>query len=248
MYLKCSYAGMTSLNVSNNALLKLLECNNNNLTSLDVSNNPNLIYLDCLSNNLAELNLYHAGSSKLWYLCTSLKSSTIDLSNQDELTYCTFASADVTSLDFRNNKKLKYLHLQNCSQLTSVNLKGIEALERLQCNNDNLQALDVSDCINLVILECPKNKIRELDLSKNTKLEALNCSNNELVGLDFSNNNLLKNRSSLQYEELDIDHHGYQWGGSYVNFSYTNQTRDIQAETGYTLVNDVVKKFYYLRV
>ena len=55
--LNCSYIQLTSLDVSNNTALLMLDCVNNQLTSLDVSNNTALAILNCCGNQLTVLDV-----------------------------------------------------------------------------------------------------------------------------------------------------------------------------------------------
>ena len=56
-------------------------------------------------------------------------------------------------------------------------LENMPALETLDCSNNNLGSLNVTQNTNLKNLNCSNNKFNSLNLSKNTKLESLNISN-----------------------------------------------------------------------
>ena len=78
------------------------------------------------------------------------------------------------------------------SKITS--LKGIEyftALTELNCANNALTELDVSQNTALTDLNCSENELTELDVTKNTALTELRCSDNELTALDVSQNTAL---------------------------------------------------------
>ena len=55
--LDCGSNNLTTLDVSNNTVLKSLNCGDNNLTTLDVSNNTALTLLVCSNNNLTTLDV-----------------------------------------------------------------------------------------------------------------------------------------------------------------------------------------------
>ena len=62
-------------------------------------------------------------------------------------------------------------------------LKGIEYFTNLQyldCGENYIEALDVSNNTALIKLSCYTNDIKELDLSHNTNLEILNCGETEI--------------------------------------------------------------------
>ena len=88
-------------------------------------------------------------------------------------------------------------------------LKGIEyltALERLECDGNELTKLDVSRNTKLTYLSCEKNKLKTLDLSQNTQLTELNCEENELTELDLSQNTQLTRLycEGNELTELDV--------------------------------------------
>ncbi|MBV1924267.1 MAG: T9SS type A sorting domain-containing protein [Flavobacteriaceae bacterium] len=75
-------------------------------------------------------------------------------------------------------------------------LEGIEYfinLEWLNCINNNLTELNVTQNINLQHLECYSNQLTSLDVSQNQNLLNLYCQSNQITNLDVSQNqNLLR--------------------------------------------------------
>jgi len=70
-------------------------------------------------------------------------------------------------------------------------LTGIEAfvnLTVLDCGDNNLTTLDLSQNTALLELYCYDNQIESLDLSANTALQVLDCRNNQILNLDVSSN------------------------------------------------------------
>ena len=74
----------------------------------------------------------------------------------------------------------------NENQLTSLDLSQNTALTKLDCSWNLLTSLDVSKSAALEILYCNDNKLTNLDVSKNTALDLLFCSNNKLTNLNMS--------------------------------------------------------------
>ena len=77
----------------------------------------------------------------------------------------------------------------NPGSLTS--LRGIayfESLTSLNCNNNQLPMLDVSQNTKLTTLVCDFNSLTELDVRANTALTELWCQSNSLTKLDVSQN------------------------------------------------------------
>ncbi len=85
---------------------------------------------------------------------------------------------------------LTYLNCEE-NQLTSLDLSNNTALEELWCNYNQLTSLDVSGCAALEELHCSDNQLTSLDLSNNTALTDLGCTSNQLTSLDLRNNTAL---------------------------------------------------------
>lgn len=90
-----------------------------------------------------------------------------------------------------------------------ASLKGIEhftALTWLNCSENPLKVLDVSENTDLEMLACVGNELTILDVSKNFALKTLNCYSNKLTALDTSTNGALTylNCSLNQLTTLDI--------------------------------------------
>ncbi len=80
---------------------------------------------------------------------------------------------------------LTFLQCDN-NQLTSLDLSQNKALTNLQCENNQLTSLDLSNNTALDYLECYNNQLTTLDVSKNTALRYLSCFNNQLTSLNVS--------------------------------------------------------------
>ena len=88
-------------------------------------------------------------------------------------------------------------------------LKGIgyfENLKRLECGNNLLTDLDLSQNTQLTEVFCSKNSLKRLNVSKCVALEMLDCSSNKLTALDVSKNTALwyLKCSGNQFETLDL--------------------------------------------
>ena len=88
--------------------------------------------------------------------------------------------ADVSGITFIDIQSLGINDLSGIEYFTS--------LESLWCGENQLIALDVSNCHLLEILHCNGNYLTGLDVTSNTQLTELYCNNNYLNNLDVSNN------------------------------------------------------------
>ena len=91
----------------------------------------------------------------------------------------------VPTANIESLRALALWHL-NISDLTGI--EDFTALMYLNCWNNKLTSLDISNNSALVSLMCYKNKLTSLDVSNNSALAELDCSQNHLKSLDVSNN------------------------------------------------------------
>ena len=87
--------------------------------------------------------------------------------------------ADLTGIEYFT--ALTVLQCQG-NQLTALDVSGNNALEDLFCDNNQLTALDVSGNNALEYLYCNNNQLTALDVSQNTALVNLKCYNNQING------------------------------------------------------------------
>ena len=96
----------------------------------------------------------------------------------------------------------------NCAdnQVTSLDISQNTALEYLICVSNKLTALNVSGNATLKFLNCESNELTALDVNRNTALNTLNCRNNRLTSLNVSLNLNLQdlNCSTNQLSALDV--------------------------------------------
>ena len=118
----CNGNQLTSLNVSNQPELKVLDCNYNQITQLDVSKNTALTKLDCGMNAIPSLDI-----SKN----TALKSLRCDANK-------------IESLDISKNTLLTDL---NCASnlLTTLTLSGHPDIYGIMCYHNQITSLDLSE-------------------------------------------------------------------------------------------------------
>ena len=83
------------------------------------------------------------------------------------------------------NAKLTYLDCED-NQLTALDVTKCTDLTFLNCKDNQLSALDISKCTELTGLECGFNQLASLDVLECTKLAILVCNGNQLTALDVS--------------------------------------------------------------
>ena len=151
----------------------------------DLSVLPELEILGVVDCNLSSLDVSNNTNLKVLYAGLN-HFSNVDFSNNIQLEEVNIEKNQLTSL-FIPSSNLRVL---NCyeNQLTSLNVTQNNKLEWLSCHLNNLSTLDVSNCTELGLLQCWGNSIASLDLNSCTKLGHLSCAFNSLSSLDVSNN------------------------------------------------------------
>lgn len=111
--------------------------------------------------------------------------------------------SDLYIVDLTGIEYFTALEVLNCSenQLTTLDVSQNTALKEFYCWDNQLMMLDVSQNITMNKLYCGVNQLTMLDVSHNTALEELNCDDNQLLTLDVSHNLALK-YLSCDYNQL----------------------------------------------
>ncbi len=115
---------------------------------------------------------------------------------------------DITTLDVNRNAMLEVLE---CESNSISDLTLNTALTNLQCEDNLLESLDISQNPNLNFLDCNSNSLSVLDISGNDNLVNVNCSSNVLTGLTMAgstNTNLVTlNASDNRLTEARVHHY-----------------------------------------
>ena len=121
-----------------------------------------------------------------------------------DISYYNYAITDLKGIEYF--VALTYLDCQNL-ELDELDVSRNTALTDLQCYNAGITALDVSNNTALTVLDCSYTGITELDVSNNTALTYLNCSDTEITALNVSNNTALTylNCDSTGITSLDVN-------------------------------------------
>ncbi len=108
--------------------------------------------------------------------------------------YILDAGFDINGDGILNNDELADVSEIHCPDMSISSLEGIEyfsALMSLDCSENQLTSLDISNNTALIDMDCMCNRLSNLDVSKNTALTDLQCGDNLLTSLDVSANTSL---------------------------------------------------------
>jgi len=193
--LGCSWNQITSLDLSNNTALTHLGIYSNQLTSLDMRNGvtDSLIYFEAMSNPLSCILVNEedvAWATENW---------THENNNIDEgvifdpecllaYTYVPDDNFEQALIDLGYDNALDDSVLTaNIDIVTELNVSGMEISD----------LTGIEDFTALENLECGNNQITSLDLSNNPELLVLKCQYNDLSSLN------LKGRHPSEYETIE---------------------------------------------
>ena len=236
-WLYCNNNQLTTLDLSHNTALTLLYCDNNqiygeNMTALVASlptvavgyGDFDVVDLDSSTEqNVITPTQVATARGKNWTVYCLIDGNWRDYDGYQE--GLPIDEAHFPDANFRNYLlALPYgwdhiLSDEEIAGITSLDvsgdsiadLTGIEhftALTRLDCNGNQLTALDVSQNTALTSLQCNSNQLSSLDVSLNTALTTLWCNSNQLTALDLSQNTALTSLqcNSNQLQTLNVSH------------------------------------------
>jgi len=135
------------------------------------------------------------------------------IANNDSVLTANISGVTILWVDYKNITDLTgiedfaALTYLNCSnnQLTSLDVSNNTALTNLDCSYNQLTSLDVSGATALTTLVCYDNQLTSLDVSGATALTALVCYDNQLTSLDVSNNTALTNLDCWENQLTSLD-------------------------------------------
>lgn len=195
---------LTSIDLSYNPYLEVLDLDNNNLSSLNLDVNTALKSVYISNNNLSTLDV--SNNLQLEFLSCNLNTiSTLDLSANTALKDLRCYDNNLSTIDFSSNTNLEYLFISQ-NNLSALDVSSNTALRTITCDNNNLNNLDVSNNVALRYFSCSNNNLSNLDLSSNSSMKYLLCNNNNLTSLDVNNleDLFLFYTQNNQIQDIDI--------------------------------------------
>jgi hypothetical protein len=150
---------LTSLELSKNTKLKVLQCQDSPITSLDVSNNTALTELDCGETQITSLDISKNSELKSLF-CGRTSLTSLDISNNTALKHFNCSNTQITNLIVGKNTMLETMYFLS-NKVTNLDVSNFTALGNLTCDYNPLTGLDVSNNGNLFILSCMGNQLSE---------------------------------------------------------------------------------------
>jgi Leucine-rich repeat (LRR) protein len=222
--LSCRNNLLPSLDISQNSSLTEIWCNDNLFTTLNVANGNNANFLNFFAANNPNITCIEvddvAYSATNW---TDIDAGA-SFSTNCNAAPCTVTIPDAnfkaylvgnTAINTNGNTEIEcseastFSGSMNCDALSISDLAGIEtftSLTQLDCSNNSLTTLDLSQNTTLNFLQSNNNSLTILDLSQNPVITGVFCYNNSLTTLDLNQNMPLTilNCQTNQLTSLDI--------------------------------------------
>ena len=199
---------LTNLDLSKNNSLKELYLYDTGISSLDVSSNPKLEILDCGGDRMTasyydnKIESITFGNNTLLsnLNCSYTKIKSLDISKFTALKEFICVDTDLGDLDASKNQLLEVLICPN-NNLTKININENPELTELNINNNDISYLNISRNTKLKKLSCSNTQISILDI-RNTLIEHLSCVTPTLNSLNAKGSQTLKTLECSSYAKI----------------------------------------------
>ncbi|MDY8138021.1 M4 family metallopeptidase [Aquimarina sp. 2201CG5-10] len=160
------------------AALETLVVNDNSISSLDLSSNTNLTILNARNNGLTSLDVSGCLDMDVMLLENNNLTS-LDLSNNTLLTRIWAQNNDFNTLDVTNNPLLRAIGISG-SNLTSLDITNNTALQQLYAAGNAITEIDASNCPSLHIISLNSNNLKSLNVQNgnNSNVTNFNTTSN----------------------------------------------------------------------
>ena len=210
--LKCRYNQITSLDLSNNSLLTLVDCSNNQINGISFDNNNNVIEeLNCSGNNLSNLSILQDFGT---IPNNSLKHLNIEDNIFENFNFTIYAALEYLyigknkfkNIDLSSNVNLKQFSSYDVyngdipndyfNQINSISFFNNSNIETITITNGYLPDSNKVHTIilpyeaeDLTSINLFNNLIECLDVSMYPNLQSISLGNNQLSQLNLQNGN-----------------------------------------------------------
>jgi Leucine-rich repeat (LRR) protein len=108
-----------------------------------------------------------------------------------DMTHLVVNDNSISTIDASNNTNLTFINGRN-NGLTTLNVNGCTALGTLFIENNNLTTLDLSTNSQLIVLYAQENNFSSFDVTNNPLLKILAVTDSNLSSVDVTNNTALE--------------------------------------------------------
>jgi PKD repeat protein len=186
-FILCRNNQLTSLNFSQNLLLKSIYAGFNSITTVNLTQNDSLELLNLNDNLINSIDVTQNYKLKELLLHNNININNIDVTQNLLLEILTIGNNNLSSIDVTQNSLLNNFWC-SANQLTSIDVSQNPILIGLYCDANQITSVDVSQNLLLTDFHCQSNQIANIDVSMLDSLEDFNCGFNQLTNIDISNN------------------------------------------------------------
>lgn len=189
------------IDLSSNVLLDTLYLIGNNMTTIDISHNTNLVLLDVQANQLTSIiGLSHA--THLVDLDLSWNYLEEISIHNESLEVLHLRNNDLKSINLNGAINIKNI-LLTTNQLTSIDLSTNKALETLLISDNKIESINLDWNSHLTHLYISSNTLTNLDVSQNQTLVDLRADRNpRLTCIKIQNGQIIPHVSESDNQEL----------------------------------------------
>ncbi|WP_406684090.1 T9SS type A sorting domain-containing protein [Seonamhaeicola sp. MEBiC1930] len=198
-----------TINVSGNQLdfVNIQNGINNNISNFSATSNPNLTCIQVDDVNIIGAN-WTKDATAVYSLDCKFGETYVPDDNFEQALIDLGYDTGVLD-DYVPTANIEMLTMLDVSGNGISDLTGIEdfmALLNLNCSNNTLSELDISNIVNLTVIDCSNNLLIDLDVTETPNVISLNISNNQITELDASLISLLQsfNCDGNAIIELDV--------------------------------------------
>lgn len=175
----------SNLQIDNSIVIQNMFINDNpNLTELTINNSSKLHHLFCNNNSIL---------------------TSLSISNAPDLVSLDCSFNNISDLNISQLNSTVGVGIEcNDNNLVNLDTNGVFIVE-LNCDNNQIESLDLTSNSNLYSLYCEFNKIESLDLTANTNLVNLGCGNNNISNLNLNGLNLLEDLGCNDNDLFNLD-------------------------------------------
>lgn len=203
-HLVATQHSIEEIDLSLNTKLETLYLGGNFLTTIDVSNNSNLVLIDLQSNDLTSINGL-SGATNLKDLDLSWNYLEEFSIHNESLEVLHLTNNELTSININGAINLKHI-LLTTNQLASIDLRTNTSLETLVIPDNIIQNINLEFNSRITHLSLFSNLLGHLDVSNNQELVHMQVDRNlDLTCIKIHSNQVIPFVASSDYQELKTD-------------------------------------------
>lgn len=222
-----------NLDLSNNTALTSFSARTSDMSGINIQNgnNVNIIFFDTEQNsatlgciqvddpNASYLNTWNTDSETIFSL--DCRETTVPDDNFENYLETHDADGNVVTVGNATSmgngiandnivytsriESVEELDIDNLSIADLTGIEGFIGLKKLDCHDNTIASLNLSQNVALEELNCYRMGLQNLDITQNVNLKIIQCFRNDLTTIDFTNNTALTRIDIFQNQLTTLD-------------------------------------------